>query len=85
MRSFSSKALILLLLVAASAQGQDYAPYPRPDAGYVTDQARVLSPAEQERIEQWLLGVEQKSGAEVIVVTIDSIADYPGTENRSLE
>jgi uncharacterized protein len=63
--SFSSWAVLLLL--SAAALGQEY---PKPDAGYVTDLAGVLSDAQEERIEQWLLRVETKSRTEIIVVTI---------------
>ena len=75
----------LLLVVAANALAQDYAPYPKPDAGYVTDHAHVLDAQEEERIEQWLIEVEKKSGTEIIVVTIPALAAYPGTANESVE
>ncbi len=71
--------------VAGSAVATDYAPYPTPGAGYVTDAAGVLSHGEEERIEHWLRSVEERSGTEIIVVTIHSISDYPGTENSSIE
>jgi len=64
---------------------RDYAPYPQPDSGYVTDIAEILSDAEEERIEKWLWQVESKSGIEIIVLTLGSIKDYPGTNNRSIE
>ncbi len=63
----------------------DYSPYPQPGAGYVTDHADVLTDDEEERIEKWLWQVEHRSEVEIIVVTIDSITDYPGTENESIE
>ncbi|HUP47816.1 MAG TPA: TPM domain-containing protein [Thermoanaerobaculia bacterium] len=85
MRSSSIRALCLVAALAAPARGQEYAPYPQPDAGYVTDLAGVLSRDQQERIEQWLLQVELKSRTEIVVVTIDSISDYPGTRNATLE
>ena len=75
----------MLILVTASAWAQNYAPYPQPDAGYVTDHAQILNAQEEERIEQWLLAVEQKSGTEIIVVTIPALAAYPGTANESIE
>ena len=64
---------------------RDYAPYPQPDSGYVTDIANVLSDAEEERIEKWLWQVESRSGVEIIVFTLNSIKDYPGTNNQSIE
>jgi uncharacterized protein len=89
MRSSSTRCAVLWLLAALLADMslavEQYAPYPQPDSGYVTDAARVLSPAEEERIEQWLKKVEDQTGTEIIVVTIGSIADYPGTDNSSIE
>ncbi|MGZ8868261.1 MAG: TPM domain-containing protein [Thermoanaerobaculia bacterium] len=79
------RASWLLILVTATAWAQDYAPYPKPDAGYVTDHAQILNAQEEERIEQWLLDVEKKSGTEIIVVTIPALAAYPGTANESIE
>lgn len=87
MHSSSSKPLAaaLLLVVSYASAAEDYAPYPQPDAGYVTDHANVLSAEQEERIEQSLHGVELKSGTEIIVMTIQSIRDYAGTENSTIE
>jgi uncharacterized protein len=87
MSSSSSKALLAVFcgLFFAATPTQDYAPYPRPDSGYVTDLGGLLSPQEEERIEQWLIRVEASSRTEIIVVTINSIGDYPGTDNASIE
>jgi uncharacterized protein len=69
----------------APAPEKDYAPYPAPDAGYVTDLAELLTPAQEERIEQWLYQTEEKKGVEIAVVTINAIGDWPGTDNASIE
>lgn len=61
------------------------APYPKPDAGYVTDLAGMLSRDEEERIEQWLWQAEKEKGIEIAVVTINALQDYPGSENDSIE
>lgn len=79
------RAFWVLILVAASVSAQNYAPYPKPDAGYVSDHAQILDAEEEERIEQWLLAVEKQSGTEIIVVTIPALAAYPGTANESIE
>lgn len=79
-------ALAIAVLLACGSQAQErYAPWPQPDAGYVTDRAGVLSSSEEERIEQWLIRVEEESQVEIIVVTIHSITDFPGTRNDSIE
>jgi len=64
-----------------SQQEKTYAPFPTPDSGYVTDLANLLTQNQEEEIEQWLWHVEETSGVEIAVVTINSISDYPGTPN----
>lgn len=81
-------ALLLGCVVASVANAQtpkSYAPYPEPGSGYVTDHADLLTEAEEERIEQWLWQVESRSSVEIIVVTIRSMADYPGARTDSIE
>jgi len=63
----------------------DVGPYPRPDAGYVTDLADMLSRDEEERIERLLWRAEEEKGVEIAVLTIESLQDYPGTANQSIE
>lgn len=63
----------------------DYSPYPQPDLGYVSDHAGLLTYAEEEQIEQWLWQVESRTNVEIIVVTIDSMTDFPETDNASIE
>ena len=77
--------LSLVALTVAAAPVQDYAPYPQPDAGYVTDLAGVLTTAEEERLEQWLIRTESGTKTEIIVVTIRSMKDYPGSADSSIE
>jgi len=64
---------------------EDYDPFPNPDAGYVSDHANLLGNEKQEKIERWLWQIESKTGVEIIVITIGSIEDYPGTPNQSIE
>lgn len=70
---------------AEHAAEKDYASFPTPDDGYVTDLANLLTLDQEERIEQWLWDTEEETGVEIIVVTIDSISDYPGTPNAFIE
>ena len=70
---------------ARAADIARYAPYPPPDVGYVTDLANLLSRKDEERIESWLWQVEEKTDVEVAVVTIQSIKDYPETDNATIE
>ena len=83
--------LILLLVVLlcpgplGEARTRNYAPFPNPDAGYVTDTVALLTSEQEQQIESWLLQTEKRSGVEIIVVTIRSMRDYPGTPNRSIE
>ncbi len=72
-------------LVLAVDTEKSYAPYPQPDRGYVTDHARLLTAVQEEELESWLYTCEKENGFEMAVVTIDSIHDYPGTANSSIE
>ena len=76
---------IMLCLQQAMAGELDYSPYPNPDNGYVTDHADLLSADDEMQLERWLLQVEEKSNVEIIVVTINSLVDYKGAENQSIE
>jgi len=76
---------IFPLSLKAELADDNSGPYPNPDRGYVTDLVHLLSPEEEELIEQWLWQVEVKKGIEIILFTINSIYDYPGTDNRSIE
>ena len=77
--------LLAILALARASESAQHAPYPAPDSGYVTDLAGVLSADQQERIERWLWQVEQQTKVEIAVVTIQSLADYPRTDNGSIE
>ncbi len=83
--SFLAFLLLSCFAAADVAVDKDYSPYPQPDSGYVTDYANLLSDSEEERIERWLWQVENKSQVEIIVVVIDSLSRYQGTNNRSIE
>ncbi|HXI14167.1 MAG TPA: TPM domain-containing protein [Thermoanaerobaculia bacterium] len=78
-------AVLFTALLTGSAMAKEYGPYPKRDSGHVTDLAGVLSPQEEERIEQLLYKVAKKSSTEIIVLTIDSIDDYDATANSSIE
>ncbi|MHC4497260.1 MAG: TPM domain-containing protein, partial [Planctomycetota bacterium] len=67
------------------AEQKDYSPYPNPDAGYITDLVNLLNDQEQEQLERLLFKREKKTGVEIVVVTINSIKDFPGTSNRTIE
>jgi uncharacterized protein len=70
--------------IAADSE-KDYAPYPQPDRGYVTDHADLLTDAQEAKLESWIYTCEKEYGFEMAVVTIRSVWDYPGTENSSIE
>lgn len=73
-------ALICLSQLAAGpATQKSYAPFPQPDAGYVTDLAGLLDKQQEERLEHWLYQAEQKNGVEIVVVTVKALEVYPGT------
>lgn len=69
----------------SESRQSDYSPFPNPDAGYVTDIANILTHEQEEEIESWLYTTEKRTNVEIVVVVIDSIQDYPGTPNNSIE
>lgn len=80
--------IIFLTSVAAYAaedENKNFAPYPNPDRGYVTDIANALTSEQEEEMESWLYTTEKRTGFEIAVVIIDSIKDYKGTANGSIE
>ena len=88
------KAGVALLLLGSLCLGSfasartgtgDYRPFPNLDAGYVTDRAGLLTKEQEQQLEGWLLQTEQRSGVEMIVVTIRSLQEYPGTPNQNIE
>jgi uncharacterized protein len=64
---------------------RDYSPYPNPDVGYVTDLVDILTNQQEEQLERLLNATEEKTGVEIVVVAINSIKDFPGTSNRTIE
>ncbi len=83
--------LVLLVLTLwgfvplAEAKTGNYRPFPRPDAGYITDTVGLLTREQEQQVERLLLETEKRSGVEIIVVIIRSMRDYPGTLNLSTE
>jgi uncharacterized protein len=81
----SAFAILVTTLTVTAARATDYAPYPQPDHGYVTDLAGVLTDRQEERLEQWLIQTEHGTKTEIIVVTIRSLQDYHGSSNSSID
>lgn len=71
--------------VGPADHSQNYGPWPAPDANYITDTQNVLNRQQQDELEQYLWYIEEHKGVEIAVLIIDSIQDYPGTSNRSIE
>jgi uncharacterized protein len=76
---------LLCLGAVAGAATRNYPPFPQPDAGYVTDTAGLLTEEQEQQMEGWLRETEQRSGIEILVVTLRSLQEYPGTPNRTIE
>jgi uncharacterized protein len=75
-----SRALhvILILLLFASAVGAQDLPKPQ---GYVNDFASVIDATDENAIRSAIEEVQQKTGAEIAVVTVDSFAPYATIED----
>lgn len=77
---------ISLLACAARAQNtQVYAPFPSPAADQITDLANVLASDSRAAINASLDNHKRSTGVEIRVLTINAMADYPGTPNSSIE
>jgi len=91
MKSFIAKLILASVFLiqplnkSAFAESGSYDPYPRPDTGYVSDHAQILSALDEMKLEQWLVKVEDETNVQIVVVTIESMAQYPGTANSSIE
>jgi uncharacterized protein len=64
--------LTVLLLVSCSFAGAEKVADIRPQ-GYVTDLAQVIDPATKTKLETLCAEVEQKTGAQIAVVTVNSL------------
>ncbi|MDX1584718.1 MAG: TPM domain-containing protein, partial [Thermoanaerobaculia bacterium] len=84
-KSAAIAVTVIFIFSSHAAAQESYAPWPEPDSGYVTDKAEVLSESEEERLEQWLIRVEENAGVEIIVVTLHSFHGYPGADDSSIE
>ncbi len=60
--------IVALLQVALGGEDRDIRPQ-----GYVTDLAGVIDPATRQKIELLATEVEQKTGAQIAVVTVNSL------------
>lgn len=70
-------AALLMIPVLAAAEGRDEIPAP---SGYVNDFAGVITPDYRDKIAGIVSEIERKTGAEIAVVTIRSIAPYEEKE-----
>lgn len=76
------KLLILLLMLAASLCAAQQTPKP---TGYVSDFAGVIEPAYAQRIEGVARALQEKTGAQIAVVTVRSVAPYGSIEQYAVD
>jgi len=72
--------LFFLLLVFPLSAVASIPPVPAQPPGYVVDLAEVLPPTEENQLEALLRGLEQKTTAQLVILTVDSLA---GTDINS--
>src|SRR5262245_21621330 len=65
----------VLLPLAAESTGPDRRPLPEP-LGYVSDYAGGIEPDWRDRIRSVCQDLERKTGVEIVVVTVHSVAPY---------
>lgn len=87
----AAAALLVLSCLAFPADeapkvpGKNFAPYPARDPGHVTDVAGLLTKEQKEDLDRRLAAAEEKTEVEIVIVTIGSIKDYPGTPTESID
>src|SRR5919108_61962 len=74
-----SRRVTPLMLCALIATGAAVQQLPRP-VGYVNDFANIIPPARRAEIERIITEVRQKSGGEMVVVTMRSLEGRPANE-----
>jgi uncharacterized protein len=79
-KSMPSIAALAMALLACGCAAR----FPMPRAGRVLDVAGVLAPHEEAAIEDTLAAIEKGTGVGMMVVTIEYLADYPGTPSSNV-
>ena len=72
--------LFLAPLTASAAVGQ----FPKP-VGFVNDFAGAIPPAQAQSMEQYLRALNQRTGAQIAVVTVPNIDGYTGPEEYAVD
>jgi uncharacterized protein len=67
-------AIVVLLCLPALSWGEVFVPDP---GTYVVDNAGIIDPGIERQLEGWLRELEQKTTAQVKVLTVKSIQDEP--------
>lgn len=71
---------VLLSLQFVYSEQQPVKGYPNSINKYVNDFAKIIDQADAERIKKLVENVEEQTGIEICIVTINSIRDYQSTE-----
>lgn len=72
----------LALMTGSAANAQKG--YPLPNDNYVNDYAGIIAAQDEQNLQTMLKNLEEQDGIEVVVVTVNSIADY-NTGDGSIE
>lgn len=75
----------LSLLFLLLWEGLLFAQLPYKPTGYVNDFAGVIDPESAQLMEQISRAIQEKTGAQVAIVTVDTIAPYPAIEEFAIE
>ena len=72
----------LAVLLAGTAAAADKFPQPR---GYVNDFAGIINPADAQELEAQLKALEDRTTAQIAVVTVPDLGDYADVEEYAVE
>ncbi len=75
---------LLLFLLPITANAAVVGQFPKP-VGFVNDFANVIPPAQSQSMEQYLRALNQRTGAQVAVVTVPNIKGYAGPEEYAVD
>lgn len=82
---FLGRRVYLSLLFLLLCEGLLFAQLPYKPTGYVNDFAGVIDPESAQLMEQVARAIQGKTGVQVAIVTVDSIAPYPSIEEFAIE
>jgi uncharacterized protein len=71
---------LIFLATVASAQQSISSLFPTQPSGYITDAAKILSPADVQRLDAKIAEIDSATKGQIAIAILPTIADYPPNE-----